>query len=63
MFCLQGLDEGKAWPGPPLTSGNMCVVCACMLLTPACCCPARGEACSGPREEATEGLNPFETRS
>ena len=25
MFCLQGLDEGKAWPGPPLTSGNMCV--------------------------------------
>ena len=64
MFWLQGLDEGKAWLGPPLTSGNMCVrvMHACSCLTPACC-PARGEECSGPREEATEGLHPFETRS
>ena len=31
MFCLQGLDEGKAWPGPPLTSWNMCAPDPCLL--------------------------------
>ena len=38
MFCLQGLDEGKAWPGPPLTSclEHVCAGHACMLLPDPC---------------------------
>ena len=31
MFWLQGLDEGKAWLGPPLTSGNMFLPDPCLL--------------------------------